>query len=70
MVNWFALLNTIAKHGLVLYLVSHGVSLPADSKVELQELAAALYYSSFGWLWSGIGCANAVIGFLRGSARF
>ena len=68
--NWLSLLNTIAKYGFVLYLVSHGVSLPADSKVEPQELAAALYYGSFGWLWSGMSWANAVIEFLRGTARF
>ncbi len=65
MVNLLALLNTVAKHGLVLYLVSHGVSLPADSEVELRELAAALYYSSFGWLWSAMSYAHVVIQFLR-----
>ena len=59
--NWLSLLNTIAKYGFVLYLVSHGVSLPADSKVDLRELAAALYYGSFGWLWSGISFATTVI---------
>ena len=59
--NWFAMLNNMAKQGLALYLVSHGVGLPADSQVDLRELAAALYYGSFGWLWSGISFATAVI---------
>ena len=59
--NWLSLLNTIAKFGLVLYLVSHGVTLPADSKVEPQELAVALFSASFAWLWSGIGWASALI---------
>jgi len=48
-VNWLSLLNTIAKYGLVLYLVSHGVSLPADSGGELEELAAAFYWSAISW---------------------
>lgn len=48
--NWLSLLHTIAKYGLVLYLVSHGISLPADSKVDPQELAVALYYGSVAWL--------------------
>ena len=59
--NWLSLLNTIAKYGFVLYLVSHGVSLPADSSVEPQELALALCYASFAWLWSGISWARALI---------
>jgi hypothetical protein len=60
-VNWLSLLNTIAKYGFVLYLVGHGVSLPADSSVEPQELALALCYASFAWLWSGISWASALI---------
>ena len=59
--NWLSLLNTIAKYGFVLYLVGHGVSLPSDSSVEPQELAVALCYASFAWLWSGISRASAVI---------
>ncbi len=59
--NWFALLNNMAKHGLVLYLVSHGVSLPADSQVDLRELAATLYYGSFGWVWTAISFATSII---------
>ncbi len=59
--NWLSLLNTIAKYGLLLYLVSHGVSLPAESTVEPQELAVALCYASFAWLWSGMSWASAVI---------
>ncbi|MBI3031656.1 MAG: hypothetical protein HYY64_19305 [Candidatus Rokubacteria bacterium] len=47
--NWLSLLNTIAKYGLVLYLVSHGLSLPAGSKGELEELAAAFYWSAISW---------------------
>ena len=46
--NWLSLLHTIAKYGFVLYLVSHGISLPADSNP--QELAVALYYGSVAWL--------------------
>ena len=59
--NWLSLLNTLTKYGLVLYLVSHGLSLPADSKVEPQELALALCYASFAWLWSRVSWASAVI---------
>lgn len=59
--NWFVSLNNMAKHGLVLYLVSHGVSLPPDSQVDLRELAAAFYYGSFGWAWTWISYATAVI---------
>ena len=47
--NWLSLLNTIAKYGLVLYLVSHGVSLPADSGGGREELAAAVYWSAISW---------------------
>lgn len=47
--NWLSLLNTIAKYGLILYLVSHGVSLPADSRGELEGLAAAFYWNAIGW---------------------
>ena len=61
MVNWLSLLNTIAKYGVVLYLVSHGISLPANGKLEPQELAAAFYYGSLGWLWSGITWTIGVI---------
>ena len=60
-----ALLNNVAKHGLVLDLVSNGVSLPTDSEVELRELAAAFYYSSLGWLWSRMSDAHVVIQCLR-----
>jgi hypothetical protein len=60
-VNRLSWINAIAKYGLLLYLVSHGVTLPADSKVEPQELAVALCYASFAWLWSGFGWASALI---------
>lgn len=59
--NWLSLLHTIAKYGFVLYLVSHGISLPADSNLDPQELAVALCYGSFAWLWSGLSRASAVI---------
>jgi hypothetical protein len=38
--------------GATFYLITHGVSLPADSHGELQELGWALYYSSLAWLTS------------------
>ena len=57
-VNLLSVLKTIAKCSLVLYLVGHGISLPADSKVEFQELALAFWCASFAWLWSGISWAK------------
>ena len=48
--NWLELLKSILKGWLVFYLVTHGVSLPADGELELGELTAGLYDDSLGWL--------------------
>ena len=48
--NWLDLLKSVLKGWLVFYLVTHGVSLPHDGKLELAELAAGLYYGGLGWL--------------------
>lgn len=66
--NRLAVLNTVVKYGLVVYLVSHGVSLPADSQLEPWELAAALYHGSFGWLRAGAKWVLAVGEFLSREA--
>ena len=43
-------LRSLLQLAATFYLVSHGVSLPADSHGELHELGWALYYSSLAWL--------------------
>jgi hypothetical protein len=45
-------LHSLLQLGAAFYLVTHGVSLPADSHGELHELGWALYYSSLAWLMS------------------
>jgi hypothetical protein len=54
-VNWPSMLKTLAKYAMILYLVNHGVSLPADSKVAPLELATAFYYASLGWILNLVG---------------
>jgi hypothetical protein len=45
-------LNNLLQLGVTIYLITHGVSLPADSHGELHELGWGLYYSSLAWLMS------------------
>ncbi len=47
-----ALLNSLLQYGATFYLVTHGVSLPAEAQVDLHELGSALYWSSLAWLVS------------------
>jgi hypothetical protein len=45
-------LDSLLQYGATFYLVTHGVSLPAEAQGELYELGAALYWSSLAWLIS------------------
>jgi hypothetical protein len=45
-------LHGLLQLGAAFYLVTHGVSLPADAHGELHELGWAMYYSSLAWLVS------------------
>lgn len=47
-----ALLNSLLQYGATFYLVTHGVSLPAEAQGDLHELGWALYWSSLAWLTS------------------
>lgn len=58
-------LKTVFQYCLIVYLVSHGVTLWANSQVEPRELALVLYYGSVSWLREGISWVHTVVEFLR-----
>ncbi len=57
-------LGTLLKCWLVFYLVSLGVSLPADGRLELGELAMGLYYDSLSLLRAPASWVAAALEFL------
>jgi hypothetical protein len=60
-----ALLNSLLQFGATFYLVTHGVSLPAEAQWDLPELGSALYWSSLAWLISLMApVRQAVVGLM------
>ena len=57
-------LKALFSSWLAFYLLTHGVSLPADGRIELGELAISLYYGSLSWLRIPVAWVTAVVEFL------
>lgn len=57
-------LKALFSSWLVFYLLTHGVSLPSDGRIELGELAVSLYYGSLSWLRIPAAWVSTVVEFL------